>query len=295
MRACSLTLGVLLVVPSLAAQQGSSLDFHRELAAGKRFYFQNVIGDIKVTGSSGRTVEVTGTRVRHRYGDPEEVTMEVVELDNGVALCVRYPRSRGRRHGSDRESDEGSESKNPCSSNDEWNGNGDRNDTELNFTIKVPAGLLLRIGTVSGDVVAQGLSGDLELRSVSGDVRLTGGEGPSISLETVSGDVELLDGRAPEVYGHTVSGEVTFRGPILKDGSYEFGTTSGDIALTLPDRPDAKLSAATFSGRFSSDLPTTQDERRRNRHRYNATWGNGSARLDLESLSGDIRIAIGPR
>ena len=111
----------------------------------------------------------------------------------------------------------------------------------------------------------------------------------------VSGDVELLDGRAPEVYGHTISGEVTFRGPILKDGSYEFATTSGDIALTIPEQPDAKMSAATFSGRFSSDLPTTQDERRRNRHRYNATWGSGSARLDLESLSGNIRITVGSR
>lgn len=289
MRTSSLALGILLLAPALAAQQASDLTFRRDLAAGKRLYVQNIIGDIKVVGTSGRSVEVTGTRVRHRYGDPEDVTMEMIELDNGVALCVRYPQHRSRRHGSD------GESKNPCSSSGDWNGNGDRNDTEVNFTIKVPAGLLLRIGTVSGDVVAEGLTGDLELRSVSGDVRLTGGDGPSISLETVSGDVELLDGRAPEVYGHTISGEVTFRGPILKDGTYEFATTSGNIDLTLPDRPDARMSAATFSGRFSSDLPTTQDERRRNRHRYNATWGSGSARLDLESLSGNIRISVGSR
>ncbi|HEU5218034.1 MAG TPA: DUF4097 family beta strand repeat-containing protein [Gemmatimonadales bacterium] len=289
MRACSLALGALLLAPALAAQQASDLDFRRELAAGKRLFIQNIIGDIKVTGTSGRTVEVTGVRVRRRYGDPADVTLEVVELDNGVALCVRYPRNRGRRHESDRES------KNPCSWSGDWNGNEDRNDTELNLTVKVPNDLLLRIGTVSGDVLAESLTGDLELKSVSGDVRLTGGKGPSIALETVSGDVELIDGRSPEVYGHTISGEVTFRGPILKDGSYEFATTSGNIDLTLPEQPDAKLTAATFSGRFSSDLPTTQNEQRRNRHRYNATWGNGSARLDLESLSGNIRIYVGTR
>ena len=287
MRAPSFVLGILFLAPGLAAQPGSGLEFHRELAAGKRLYVQNIIGDIKVVGTSGRGVEVTGVRVKRRYGDPEDVTMEVMELDNGVALCVRYPQHRSRRHGSD------DDSKNPCSSSGDWNGNGDRNDTEVNFTVKVPTDLLLRIGTVSGDVLAEGLTGDLDLRSVSGDVRLSGGKGPSISLETVSGDVELLDGRAPEVYGHTISGEVTFRGPILKNGTYEFATTSGDIDLTLPDPPDAKMSAATFSGRFSSDLPTTQDERRRNRHRYNATWGSGSARLDLESLSGNIRISVG--
>lgn len=289
MRACSFALGVVLLTPPLAAQQSTSLDFRRELAAGKQLHIQNIIGDIKVVGTSGRTVEVTGTRVRHRYGDPEDVTMEVVELNNGVALCIRYPQNHRRHHDSD------DDSKNPCSSNGDWNGNGDRNDTEVNLTVRVPAGLHLNIGTVSGDVAAENLNGDLDLRSVSGNVRLAGGDGPSISLETVSGDVELLDGKSPEVYGHTVSGEVTFRGPIMKDGSYEFATTSGDIALTIPERPDAKMSAATFSGRFTSDLPTSENEQRRTRHRYNATWGNGSARLDLESLSGDIRINVGGR
>lgn len=289
MRLPSIVLGALLLAPALAAQQGASLDFRRDLAAGKRLVIQNIIGDIKVVGTSGRGVEVSGVRVKRRYGDPEDVTMEVVELDNGVALCIRYPQHSGPRHHSD------NLDKEPCSSDSDccWSGDHDRNDTEVNLTVKVPSGLLLRIGTVSGDVLAESLTGDLELRSVSGDVRLTGGNGPSISLETVSGDVELMDGRAPEVYGHTISGEVTFRGPILKDGSYEFSTTSGNIGLTIPESPDAKLSAATFSGRFSSDLPTSQDERRRNRHRYNATWGNGSAHLDLESLSGNIRISVG--
>jgi hypothetical protein len=292
MRLISLALAALMVTPALPAQQRSDLEFRRELAAGKRLYIQNIIGDIKVVGTSGRSVEVTGIRVKRRWGNPEDVTLEVVELDNGVALCVRYPQHRSRNRHSD---DDSGDSKNPCSSRGSWNDDGDRNDTEINLTVRVPSGLLLRIGTVSGDVAAENLAGDLDLKSVSGDVRLTGASGPSISLETVSGDVELLDGRAPEVYGHTVSGEVTFRGPILKDGTYEFATTSGDIGLTLPENPDAKMSAATFSGRFSSDLPTTQNEQRRNRHRYNATWGSGSARLDLESLSGDIRISVGTR
>ena len=110
----------------------------------------------------------------------------------------------------------------------------------------------------------------------------------------MSGDVDLLDVRAREVSGHTVSGEVTFRGPVLDGGSYDFSTTSGDITVGLPERPNATLSAATFSGRFVSDLGTTQQPGR-NRRRHNATWGSGSARLDLETLSGDIRITTSTR
>jgi DUF4097 and DUF4098 domain-containing protein YvlB len=143
---------------------------------------------------------------------------------------------------------------------------------------------------VSGDLYAERLDGTIELRSVSGDVSLTGGTGPVIDLETVSGDVELLDVTAKEVVGQTVSGEIAFRGPLQQNGSYDFATTSGDIEVSLPRTPDATLSAATFSGRMSSDLPVSREEGRRRRFRYDATWGSGSAKLAMESLSGNLVI-----
>jgi putative adhesin len=295
MRASILVLASVSAVASLAAQGRPDFEFRRELATGKRLHVQNIIGDVQVTGGSGRTVEISAVKKAGRHGEPEDVTVETIELGDGVALCVRYP-GQGRRR-VDRGSGErgnGEREKNPCSTSSNWNGNQDRNDTEVNFTIRVPAGLLLRIGTVSGDLAAADLDGQLELSSVSGDVQLDGGRGPRIELETVSGDVELLDVRAREVSGNTVSGNVTFRGPVLDSGAYDFSTTSGDISLGLPDRPNATLSAATFSGRFSSDLATTQPSGRR-RHRYSATWGSGSARLDVESLSGNIRITTSSR
>lgn len=227
------------------------------------------------------------------------MTVETIELSDGVALCVRYPGQGNRRNSRDDEEEGRGERGRPRNPSSYGSRNGsrdrnDRNDTGLAFTIRVPTGLLLRIGTVSGDLAATNLEGELDLTSVSGDVRLDGGRGQRIELETVSGDVDLLDVRARDVAGNTVSGEVNFRGPILDDGSYEFTTTSGDITLGLPDRPNATLSAATFSGRFSSDLATTQQSGR-HRRRHSATWGSGSAKVDVESLSGDIRITTGPR
>jgi hypothetical protein len=295
MRTTLLAAAALGVAAAASAQTRTDFEFRRELAAGKRFHLHNIMGDVQVTGGAGRTVQVTATRKAGRHGDPEDVTIETVELSDGVALCVRYPGSgeRGSRTGERGKNGEGGTGKNPCSTRGSWNNN-ERNDTQISFTVRVPAGLILRLGTVSGDLIAANLDGELDLTSVSGDVRLDGGRGQGISLETVSGDVDLLDVRAREVSGHTVSGEVTFRGPVLDGGSYDFSTTSGDITVGLPERPNATLSAATFSGRFSSDIGTTQQSGR-NRRRHSATWGSGSARLDVETLSGDIRITTSTR
>jgi len=274
------------------AQGKPDFEFHRDLAQGKRFYLSDIIGDVTVTGSSGRTVEVTAVKRSRQHGNPEDVTIETVELGDGVALCVRYPSERRYGH----PSSEARLGKNPCSWESDSRGwhhdDGDRNDTEVNFTVRVPAGLKLHIGTVSGDVHAEQLEGDLSIHSVSGDVSLNVGRGPAVDLETVSGNVDLLDISSKDVSGHTISGEIRFRGPILEGGEYDFATTSGDIRATLPERPSATLSAATFSGGFSSDLPVNQDSSRRHRHRYDATWGSGSAKLYMESLSGDLSIRV---
>ncbi|HEV8357737.1 MAG TPA: DUF4097 family beta strand repeat-containing protein [Gemmatimonadales bacterium] len=294
MRATLLVLPGLLTALPLAAQGRPDFEFRRELAQGKRFHLSNVLGDVQVSGGAGRTVEVTAVKKARRYGEPADVTVETIELDDGVALCVRYPAQGSRRPPTPEQL-----AKNPCSSGSweggDWHDRGHRNDTEVSFTVRVPAGLRLHLGTVSGDVRAERLEGDLELRSVSGDVRLAGGAGPAIDLETVSGSVTLLDIRSKDVSGHTVSGEIGFEGPIQDGGTYDFSTTSGDVSVRLPARPNATLSAATFSGRLSSDLPITPNDSRRHRRRYAATWGSGSARLDMESLSGDLSIRVADR
>jgi hypothetical protein len=278
----------LLSAAAAQAQGKPDFEFRRELAAGKRFYLADIIGDVTVTGGSGRSIEVTAVKREGKHGDPEDVTIETIELEDGVALCVRYPFSRGGRPPSEK-----ARARNPCSWGEgNWGNHNERNDTEVHFTVRVPAGLRLRIGTVSGDVFAERLEGDLDLHSVSGDVHLNGGRGESINLETVSGDVDLLDVTSKQVSGHTISGEIVFRGPIQDGGDYDFTTTSGDITAQLPLRPSATLTAATFSGDFSSDLPVNQDLNRRRRHRYNATWGDGSAKLYMESLSGDLSIRL---
>jgi len=289
-----------LALPVAALAQKRDFEFRRELAAGSRFEIHNIIGDVTLEATSGRTVDVAATKHEGRHGDPEDVDIEAIDLGGGgVAICVYYPGSWHRRSGRDSDRDDRDDrddrrgrrrhrDSDACSRGSDWSGN-HRNDTRVDFVVKVPAGLKLEAKTVSGDVIAQGLRGELELATVSGDLQLTDAQGPVLEATSVSGNVQLDKVVAREVTAETVSGDVTFVGDIDPKGIYDFKTLSGDVIVTVPRQPDATLSAATFSGRFSSDFEVTSDGRRR-RNRYNATWGSGGARIDLESFSGNIRI-----
>jgi hypothetical protein len=311
MRMVSTTVLLALGSAGVATVRAQDFEFRRELAAGSRFVLRNIIGDVRIEGTSGRTVEVSASKKEGRYGDPEDVEIRTFDLDGGVAICVFYPgqysrnsRNRDRDDRDDRadrdDRDDGNvrnrrvrsgRRDDPCSREGNWSNN-NRNDTSVDFVVRLPAGLDVDAKTVSGDLIGQGLRGRLDLGTVSGNLQLTDAEGEVLEASSVSGDVELDRITAREVGAETVSGDVTFVGPIDPKGSYDFKTLSGDVIVTLPREPDAQVSAVTFSGRLVSDFPVQMDGRRR-RNRFSATWGSGSAQLDLESFSGDVRIRSG--
>lgn len=287
--------------------QAQDFEIRRELATGSRFVLRNVIGDVRIEGGSGRTVEVTARKQAGRHGDPDDVEIKAIESDGGLAICVIYPGQRSRgvdrddrddrddgrsdrddRNSRSRSSRRSADRDDPCRRDGGWSSN-NRNDTSVDFVVRLPAGLRVDAKTVSGDVVASGLRGRLDLGTVSGDLELTDAQGELLDARSVSGDVTLERISVVEVSAETVSGDVTFVGALDAKGAYDFKTLSGDVIVTLPREPDAKVSAVTFSGRLDSDFPVERDSRR-SRSRFNATWGSGTAQLDLESFSGDIRI-----
>lgn len=281
--------GLALVLAS-GPVQAQEFELTRDLAQGTRFVLRNVVGDVHLEAGTGRTLEVRAKKTAGRRGNPDEVDITTIEIDGGVAVCVYYPmsdrrRSRGRDHDDDRDR---SRRDDPCRRDSEWQGT-DRNDTSVDFVVRLPAGLRVDARTVSGDLIGRGLRGTLDLGTVSGDVRLTDTEGDILEASSVSGDVELEGIRVREVTAETVSGDVTFAGPVDGKGRYDLKSLSGDVVMTVPERPDATVNAVTFSGDIDSVFPVTTTGRSR-RHRFSATWGSGTAKLDLESFSGDIKI-----
>lgn len=161
------------------------------------------------------------------------------------------------------------------------------NTVEGNISVKGGAGTL-ELATVNGKVTVEGANARLNVRAVSEDIELTNVQG-EIQAETVSGDVTLtrIDGRRVEA--QSVSGDVRFDGTLRPDGTYSLLTHSGDVIVAIPENASILIQTAVANGDVSAsfDLPASE---RSSRRRQQFRLGSGSATLELETFSGDIRL-----
>ena len=161
--------------------------------------------------------------------------------------------------------------------------------------------------TVRGDVTVKGGEGNVSVQSVEGAVTVTDVNGRveaqsvnesvtvvrvsgDLAVQTVNGDVTLEAIKSASVEASTVNGDITYDGTIQNGGRYELSTHQGDIVITMPENANATVSVNTFNGSFESDYPVTLTGKNQ-RRKFSFTIGNGSARVDLESFGGDIRLA----
>jgi DUF4097 and DUF4098 domain-containing protein YvlB len=239
-----------------SAQTRGDFRYEKALAAGKEVEVRNVSGDIKIVPSTNGKVEVVG--IKRGRGDVDLLMGKVEETSHGIIVCVLYDDPQG-----DCDVNRSSRSR-----------RGDRNwnDASMNFEVSVPNNLTVSASSVNGDVAITGAQGDVRVNTVSGDIRLDRLHASSITAHSVSGNVEV---RVDQLTGR---------------GDLEFNTVSGDVTLELPAQLDADISMSTVSGDLNSDYPITLSNGRMNRRNIQARIGKGGRRLDLKTVSGDVRI-----
>ncbi len=141
--------------------------------------------------------------------------------------------------------------------------------------------------SVQGTVIVENSQGQIKASSTSDDVRVVDASG-DVSAETVSGDIYLERIRSSRVDAGTVSGDVYYDGAIQPRGRYSFVTHSGDVIASVQEGADVTVSVGTLNGDLSASFPLpTRDDRGR---RITFTLGSGSARLELETFSGDVEL-----
>lgn len=237
------------------SQSASDFRWTGRLDDGRILEVKDLNGDVIVERASGSEIEVTAT-VRARRSDPDEVRIEVVEHGEGVTICAVYPTPRGERE-------------NYCGPGSEGRMNNRNNDTQVEFRVRLPAGVRFAGRTVNGDVQALGLASD-------------------VALTTVNGDVDVATTGYAEA--STVNGSIDARmGRMDPEGGLSFKTVNGSVTLDLPDDVDADLDARWVNGGLDSDLPLRIDGRI-TRHRAQGMLGNGGPELSVATVNGSIRI-----
>jgi hypothetical protein len=136
--------------------------------------------------------------------------------------------------------------------------------------VKLPAGSSLAVNTVSADIGVRGVRGSQRLQSVSGNLR-TEAAAEDVECKTVSGDVNIAgSGQRSLLTVTTVSGDAA----VTKvAGEVNGNTVSGDFAISMSETSRSRLRSTSgnlgLTGRLGTD-----------------------ARLDIESISGDVRLDL---
>ena len=279
----------------LAAQQlqgrdGTRFTWSERVPAGQwlRVYGNN--GRIQVTEATGDAAEVVGEKELRR-GRPEDIAFDVRRTSEGVIICAIIAdedcdddgvRHRGRW-------------------NDDYNGR------RVNFTVRVPKGVHVAVGSGNGDVSVAGATADVRASSGNGRVRVTT-SGGAVNASSGNGDVSVEHAGGP-VRASSGNGRVivaTTRGPVnassgngdvevsmdaIADVSddMELSSGNGTITVTVPADFAGELDASTGSGKFYSDFPMTLRGRIDPQH-VRATIGKGGRRLTMRSGNGDVEL-----
>lgn len=94
----------------------------------------------------------------------------------------------------------------------------------INYEITVPADVVLRVNTISGDIDIAGLTGAIEAKSISGfvDVAWPAAQGAEVSLKTITGevytdqDVAFSNRKENPIVGYQLKGTLKGSGPLVK-------------------------------------------------------------------------------
>lgn len=237
------------------AQSADDFRWSARLEPGRILEVKGVNGPVFVERASGDEAVVTALASARR-SDPDEVRIEVVEHAEGVTLCAVYPTRRGERE-------------NYCGPGSSGRMNTERNDTKVEFRVRLPAGVRFSGRTVNGDVEAHGLASDVTLSTVNGDVDVS--TSGYAEASTVNGSIEARMGSMDVEEGLT------------------FKTVNGSVTLDLPDDVDADLDARWVNGGLDSDLPLRLNGRM-SRQRAQGVLGRGGPRLSIATVNGSVRI-----
>lgn len=154
---------------------------------------------------------------------------------------------------------------------DGWFSSGN-NSGQVKYEITLPTGTQLdSVDTVNGGVNISGISGEVVAETVNGGIDVTDLTGDA-NLSTVNGGIDAKFAR------------------LEGQQSVKAETVNGRISITLPSNADVRVSADTLNGSINGrDFGLVTDKGFVGSD-LNGDIGNGSARLNIDTVNGSIKI-----
>ena len=218
-----------------------------------RFELINVNGRITAEPADGSEVVVEGKRTaKARSGEGAKDLLNKLEIreevsDSTVRVESRPPRLSG------------------FSSH------------QIEWTIKVPKGVIVDVRTTNGGVRLNNLSNEIHAKTTNGGVKGVNVIATVIEASAVNGGVEIALGA-----------------PLDTTGSIEMETVNGGVELSLPSESKATIAARCVNGGVHvENLEISREEQQSDfdkRRRLNGTMNGGGAKVNLSTTNGGVRI-----
>ena len=222
---------------------------------GGRFELINVNGRITAESTDGKEIVVEGRRSAKARSDEAANEMlaklEIREEVGGKSVRVesRPPRISG------------------------FGGH------EIEWTVKVPKGIVVDFRTVNGGVRMTGLSGEIHAKTTNGGVRGTKLVIDSLEASVVNGGIEIeLDA------------------PLDSTDTVDVTTVNGGVQFAMPSESKASITARAVNGgvRAAEELKIQREEtdgERESRRRLTGTMNGGGARVNISTTNGGVRLS----
>lgn len=259
-----------------AAVPAASDDWHwvGRASAGDLVEVYALNGSVRVREGTGSEVRVVGTP---RGRNARHARLEVNEVRGGVVICVIYPGQQGCEPGRGPEG----RARNT-------------NYASVNLDVVIPQRVHLKVRTTNGSIRTDELHAAVEASSTNGSIS-TGSRTGDVRARTTNGAISLTANGAVEA--RSTNGSIT--ATLFStgwSGSSRMSTTNGSVRVTLPDRPDVSVDAATSTGSIRSDFGEVEVTRRRGAGATaQGTLGRGGPSLEIRTTNGGVTISRGAR
>jgi hypothetical protein len=149
---------------------------------------------------------------------------------------------------------------------------------QIEWTIKVPKGIIVDLRTINGGVRLNGLANEIHARTTNGGVKGVGIIPSLIEASAVNGGVEFELGA-----------------PLDGTDSIEMETVNGGVELALPSESKATIAARCVNGGVKVEgLEISKEEQSNDfdrRRRLNGTMNGGGAKVNMSTTNGGVRLS----